>query len=49
MQRFFVSLLGWACVGTVSAAAVTTGRAFDRFITIWLENQVRRNCVLGAE
>jgi hypothetical protein len=40
MQRLLVSLLGWACVPAVSAAVATPGKAFDRFITIWLENQV---------
>ncbi|KAK4040345.1 phosphoesterase family-domain-containing protein [Parachaetomium inaequale] len=39
MQRLFVSLLGWACIGAASPVALPQGKAFDRFITIWLENQ----------
>lgn len=36
-MRIWASLL---CVSAVAAAYVP-GKAFDRFITIWLENQVR--------
>ncbi|KAK4246959.1 phosphoesterase family-domain-containing protein [Corynascus novoguineensis] len=39
MKRFLVSLLGWVWIGVALSAPVTQGRAFDRFITIWLENQ----------
>ncbi|EAQ86868.1 hypothetical protein CHGG_08121 [Chaetomium globosum CBS 148.51] len=40
MQRFISSLLLVAYVGIVSGAAeLTRGKVFDRFITIWLENQ----------
>ncbi|KAK3297889.1 phosphoesterase family-domain-containing protein [Chaetomium fimeti] len=40
MQRFFLSLLVWAYSGIgLAAADVTRGKVFDRFITIWLENQ----------
>ncbi|KAK4152885.1 phosphoesterase family-domain-containing protein [Chaetomidium leptoderma] len=38
MRRLFVSLLGGACIRAVAAAGPTPGKAFDRFITIWLEN-----------
>jgi hypothetical protein len=41
MQRLFVSLLGWACIGAALPVDLPQARAFDRFITIWLENQVR--------
>lgn len=38
-MRFFPScLLG---VISVATAALVPGKAFDRFITIWLENQVK--------
>ena len=40
MQRLLVSLLGWACVRAAIAADLVQGKAFERFITIWLENQV---------
>ena len=36
-MRFFPLL---ACA-SVATAAYVPGKAFDRFITIWLENQVR--------
>jgi hypothetical protein len=39
MQRLFVSLLGWACIGAALPVDLPQARAFDRFITIWLENQ----------
>jgi hypothetical protein len=32
--------------GIASAAKLVPGRAFDRFITIWLENQVRKQYIL---
>jgi hypothetical protein len=41
MQRLFVSLLGCACIGAALPVDLPQARAFDRFITIWLENQVR--------
>lgn len=37
MRRLFTVLAGLAA----AAAALVPGKAFDRFITIWLENQVR--------
>ncbi|KAK4102003.1 hypothetical protein N658DRAFT_515693 [Parathielavia hyrcaniae] len=39
MKHLIVSLLGWACFRAVSGAPLARGKAFDRFITIWLENQ----------
>ncbi|KAK4242229.1 phosphoesterase family-domain-containing protein [Achaetomium macrosporum] len=39
MQRLFATLLGWVCLCIVSAAGLVPGKAFERFITIWLENQ----------
>jgi hypothetical protein len=36
-MRFGLFLVGSAAV---AAAAYVPGKAFDRFITIWLENQV---------
>lgn len=36
IMRFLLYLAG----ATVTAAAYVPGKAFDRFITIWLENQV---------
>jgi len=35
-MRFLLFLAG----ATAAAAAYVPGKAFDRFITIWLENQV---------
>ena len=49
MQRLFLTLVGLACLAAVSAVKIIPGKAFDRFITIWLENQVcfLRPAVLG--
>lgn len=48
-MRSLVSLLAGASVASTSYIAgggpdtYVPGKAFDRFITIWLENQVRRS------
>ncbi|KAK3371532.1 phosphoesterase family-domain-containing protein [Lasiosphaeria ovina] len=39
MSRLLVTLFGFAFLTFASAASLVPGRAFDRFITIWLENQ----------
>ncbi|KAI9888448.1 MAG: hypothetical protein M1814_006927 [Vezdaea aestivalis] len=38
-MKLFVHSLSLLSIGAVSAAAVVPGKAFDRFLTIWLENQ----------
>jgi hypothetical protein len=38
MHLFSLYALGLACLA--NAAALVPGKAFDRFITIWLENRV---------
>lgn len=40
MLRLLVAVLGLACLEVAtSARIIVPGKAFDRFITIWLENQ----------
>jgi len=39
MQRLLVLLVALAC-SVMGVVAIVPGKAFDRFITIWLENQV---------
>ncbi|KAL2157753.1 hypothetical protein VTH06DRAFT_5021 [Thermothelomyces fergusii] len=39
MKRFFIDLSAWLWVGVALSAPAPRGRAFDRFISIWLENQ----------
>ncbi len=40
VSQFFLCLLGIA-VFSAQAAEIVPGKGFDRFITIWLENEVR--------
>jgi hypothetical protein len=47
MQRLFAIFLGWALLGSALGAALVPGKAFERFITIWLENQVSYLTQLG--
>jgi hypothetical protein len=52
MQRLLVllTLVGWAaCAPAEAAAGLVRGKAFERFITIWLENQVGNYLLIGLE
>ncbi|KXX82306.1 putative acid phosphatase [Madurella mycetomatis] len=39
MRRLPLAVLGLACLEVAFTASLVPGKAFDRFITIWLENQ----------
>src|SRR2546421_7553159 len=40
MKRILLSLLATSVIPSLITADYVTGKAFNRFITIWLENQV---------
>jgi hypothetical protein len=40
VRNFIMRVLFFLAGATAATAAYVPGRAFDRFITIWLENQV---------
>ncbi|KAJ4306748.1 hypothetical protein N0V88_000115 [Collariella sp. IMI 366227] len=39
MQQLFVLLLSWACLAFGARPSLVPGKGFERFLTIWLENQ----------
>jgi hypothetical protein len=41
MRLFAISALAAGLLAGTGVAALVKGRSFDRFITIWLENEVR--------
>ncbi|KAL2024116.1 hypothetical protein VTK56DRAFT_9896 [Thermocarpiscus australiensis] len=48
MQRLFLVLVGLASLAVGLPAGIVPGKAFDRFITIWLENQDYANVAVDG-